>query len=577
MLLRCSQCQNTFYMDEQAYAAQGGAMCEQCRVPLIPVAEEGAQWGQQSPVDAQWGQQPGAQWGQQSPANAQWGQQPGAQWGQQSPANAQWGQQPGAQWGQQPPADAQWGQQPPVDAQWGQQPPVDAQWGQQPPVDAQWGQQPPVDAQWGQQPPVDAQWGQMADQPKETIALTDAIEPCEVVRHDDANERTVALADWDSNSIPQMPVTQANAPQNDGWGAWGQPEDNPPTQNVPAISANKDPHAIVVGRELPPGANEGMTRQIDVRAVQEMYGDKINPLKAFFRSLPRRYLIMAGGALGVAVIVFVVVAYAITRPPKVEKVIREDGEVVDAGTPEREKTFADLAKESRDLSAAFIPFDGPLAQEGSIVAIDDAIGVRYDLTQIASVQDISSGAAYVPVLADAAKDNSDKPKPITLLFAESLSMSSIYRVMYSLATTNRPLSIGGTAHNGIATFNLTPCGWPDHGLYIFQSCKDVKVEVKITRANVTMRRLVDADTIPIALLPDGTKLTEVKADIVGNKIQFESLNDAISRLRAKGTTVQLTTDGDVSFGVFLQIARKIYGSYDNPNVRQLYIASIPLM
>ena len=64
---------------------------------------------------------------------------------------------------------------------------------------------------------------------------------------------------------------------------------------------------------------------------------------------------------------------------------------------------------------------------------------------------------------------------------------------------------------------------------------------------------------------------------MGNKIQFESLNDAISRLRAKSTTIQLTTDGDVSFGVFLQIARKIYGSYDNPNVRQLYIASIPLM
>ena len=81
MLLTCPQCQNSFMIDDQVYAMQGGAYCEQCQVPLVPSEMGYGQWqqSQQMPMNqAQWGQQPmdQAQWGQQPMDQAQWGQQP---------------------------------------------------------------------------------------------------------------------------------------------------------------------------------------------------------------------------------------------------------------------------------------------------------------------------------------------------------------------------------------------------------------------------------------------------------------------------------------------------------------------
>ena len=49
MLLTCPNCHNSYVIDPQVYAQQGGAVCEQCHQPLMP-ADDGSdqmQWGQQ--------------------------------------------------------------------------------------------------------------------------------------------------------------------------------------------------------------------------------------------------------------------------------------------------------------------------------------------------------------------------------------------------------------------------------------------------------------------------------------------------------------------------------------------------
>ena len=612
MLLTCLQCRNTFTVDDQAYAMQGGALCAQCQVPLVAAdnangggfwqgQQPNAQWGQQP--DAQWGLQPNAQWGQQPDAqwgqqpNAQWGQQPNAQWGQQP--DAQWGQQPDAQWGQQP--DAQWGQQPDAqwgqlpNAQWGQQP--DAQWGQQP--DAQWGQQPDAQwgqqvremeangAQWGQQPPGDAQWGQLADRPQETMAMLEPVEQ-EVVRHNDANERTVALSNWDgadamvppTEAIPNAGAGAANG--DDDWGAWGgapaaRRAESMRTADSSALPDRPlNPNALVVGKEMAPGAHEGMTREIDAADVQSIYGDKLNPLKEFFRSLPTSYLAISGGVIAAAVIAFVIVAAVISgEPPAETKIV--NGEIVDVNAPEKEKSFGEIARDSIALSASFIPFEGPIAKEGSVIAVADGIGVNYDLKKIAEIDDIMSGGAYVKKIADATEEHGDKiNKPIVMLFGESMPMSSVYRTMYTLGPTMRKLYLGGTAHNGISTFEYHACNWPDHEMFIFESCKDVPIDVKITRASVTMRRAADAGTIPLVVLEDGTELREISTDIIGSKVQFDGIQPAIARLSMVRGAIRFIADGDVTFGLFMTIVRKIYGSADNPNVKTVYLAPVPL-
>ena len=625
MLLTCPQCQNSFMVDDQAYAMQGGALCEQCQVPLVPSnvgygqqtwqgqwgqqPMDQAQWGQQ-PDQAQWGQQPmdQAQWGQQPMDQAQWGQQPmgQAQWGQQPMDQAQWGQQPmdQAQWGQQPPSDAQWGQQPmdqaqwgqqPMDqAQWGQQPPSDAQWGQQPMGQAQWGQQPPSDAQWGQaqwgqQPPSDAQWGQMADGPKETVMLADAVEQDDVVRHNDANERTIALSDWNepASSLPSLkPTIPASnvdvGGDGDDWGAWESPKsgriEEVRTTDAAAIGqAQPNPNALVVGNALPPGAHEGMTREIDVREVQSLYGDKLNPVAEFFRSIPMRYRIIASGVLGVSIIAFVIAAIALTRDPEVEKVIR-NGEIVDANAPEKEKSFNEIAKESISLSTSFIPFDGKLAKEGSIVGVAEDIGVYYDTKKIAEIDDVMRGGAYVEKVASGIEgDDSKISQPITVLFGESMPMSAVYRTLYTLGPSMRRLYLGGTTQGGVSTFEYHPCGWPDHDMFIFESCKDVPIDVKITRTQVTIRRVSDVSEVPLVVLEDGTELSEVSTKIIGTKVQFEGIQAAIARLSIVRGAVRFVADGDVSFGVFMTVAQRIYGTNDKPNIKTLYVAPVPLI
>ena len=535
MLLTCPQCQNSFMIDDQVYAMQGGAYCEQCQVPLVPSEMGYGQWqqSQQMPMDQ-------------------------------------------AQWGQQPMDQAQWGQ--PMDqAQWGQQPMNQAQWGQQPMGDAQWGQ-PMGQAQWGQQPPSDAQWGQMADAPKETVALMETVGQDDVVRHNDANERTVALSDWDGVSQvpppPTMSMPQGNGMTgDDDWDSWGgSPRarvEEVRTADAAALGQQINPNALVVGNALPPGAHEGMTREIDARDVQSLYGDKLNPIAEFLRSIPMRYLIL---------VVFIIVAVVITRPPKVEQEIR-NGEIVDVNAPEREKTFSEIARESISLSPSFIPFDGNLAKEGSVVGVAEDIGVYYDLNKIAEIDDVVRGGVYVEKIAAGVEDHGTKiGQPITMLFGESMPMSAVYRTMYTLGPTSRKLFIGGTTHSGISTFKYHPCGWPDHDMFIFETCKDVPIDVKITRTKVTIRRVSDAGSVPLVVLDDGTELTEVSADIIGTKVQFDGIQMAISRLSmVSGATVRFVTDGDVTFGVFMTIAQRVYGSDDKPNIKTLYLAPVPLI
>ena len=59
MLLTCPQCQNTYQLDDQIYAQQGGALCAQCQIPLIPVDSVGydQQWQQQGQTTQQQQQQ----------------------------------------------------------------------------------------------------------------------------------------------------------------------------------------------------------------------------------------------------------------------------------------------------------------------------------------------------------------------------------------------------------------------------------------------------------------------------------------------------------------------------------------
>lgn len=322
-----------------------------------------------------------------------------------------------------------------------------------------------------------------------------------------------------------------------------------------------------------------MTRQIDIRTVQKLYGDKVNPVAEFFKSIPTRFLIIAGAVVAVALILFIVLAIVVTRPEKVEQVIRKDGEIVDITEPEPEKTFADVVEETKDLSPAFVPIEGPLVKDGNIVAVADNIGIQYDSEKIADIKDAENTASpFVKKLYNAVSNHADNlGKPITFLFADSLPMSVVYRIMYTFATTSRKPLIGGPTHNGIATFDIIPCNWPDHDTYVFRDCKSVPIEVKITKKSVIMRRVTDVDSIPLVLLPDGTELSELKADIVGRKVQFDTLSPAISRLRSFQNSVYIVTDGDVSFGTFIDIARHIYGSPDNPNVKQLFVSQIPLM
>ena len=590
MLLTCTNCQNSVVIDDQVYAQQGGAICEQCHQPMMPVQDNGygqqwqqagaAQWGQQQPMAGQWNQagmdaqqwqQPMAgQWNQAGMDAQQW-QQAGGQWGQQ-PMGGQWGQQPmDGQWGQQP-MDGQWGQQP-MNGQWGQQP-MDAQWGQQPPMDAQWGQQPAGGDQWGGQD----QWSQMADKPMETGIFDEAI-PAPVI-HNDNNERTMALDAWTGDALPLAPppTPQAQAQQDDGWGgAWQKPNaEELPTSSGPVVGPNVS-GVITVGKPMEAGASDRPTREIDARTVQQIYGDHVNPVKEFFKSIPVRYLIISGAVVVVAFIVFGIGLAVINQPEEKEKVFDEKGDIVTDVNAVKPRTFEDIVASSKDLSPSFMPFDGESARDGSIVAISESIGVVYDEKKIADYQDLETSDVLIEKIYESVKNDMDKMgKPIIFLFDEMMPMSVVYRVMYSFGLTSRKLLFGGPTSTGIATFEIKPCAWPDHGIVTFgDECKLVSAELKMTKIEMNLRRIIGEE--PLMLTPEGEPKTELSDNIIGNKVHMDNIAPALAKFRATHSAkVRLSPDGDITYGVFMSAALEMRGDIDNPNVKTMFLYKVPL-
>ena len=597
MLLTCTNCQNSIVIDDQVYAQQGGAICEQCHQPMMPVQDNGygqqwqqpaaGQWGQQPMagqwnhpgMDAQWGQQNG-QWSQQG-MGGQWGQQPmDAQWGQQQPAmDAQWGQQNG-QWNQQG-MGGQWGQQP-MDAQWGQQA-AGGQWGQQP-MDAQWGQQPPMDAQWGQQPAGsqwggEEQWDQLADKPMETQVFDEAVDA--PVIHNDNNERTMALDVWNGDGfgeslplVPPVPASASNDAQDDGWGgAWQKPNtEDLPTASAHVVSAN--PGAVVVGKPMDAGASDRPTREIDAKAVQELYGDKINPITEFFKSIPLRYLIIAGAVTACAFIFFGIGVWIISQPEEKEKVFDEKGDIVTDVNAFKERTFEDIVKASKDLSPNFMPFDGPDAREGSIVAVSEEIGIVYNEKPIAKYNEFENGDLLIEKLYLAIKDDTDNiNKPVIFLFDELMPMSVVYRVMYSVGVVTPKIFFGAPTPTGITTFEIKPCEWPDYKMSTFgDKCKVVSAELKITHKDMTLRRIVGKKSLVLA--DDQTELTD---SIIGNKVYMENIGPAFANFRGSDSPwIRISPDGDVTYGVFMNTALETRGNIDNPNMKDIYLYKVPL-
>ena len=559
MLLTCPQCQNTYQLDDQLYAQQGGALCAQCQIPLVPVDNDaynqqwqqgGDQWGQ--PQQNQWDQGQQGQWNQgqqgQWDQQGQWQQQ--EQWDQQN----QWQQQQG-QWDQQ----NQWQQQ---QGQWDQQ----NQWQQQ----DQWNQQNQRQQQnqW-QQPQAQQNW----DGPMPTMAFdAPQMDQEPIVQHNDGGERTVALdvdkGDWAS----QLPGGAGAQTNNNGGDDWNMPDSwNKSPASSPAPSAPAQP-GVVVGHPMERAASEGMTRQIDISTVQKMYGDKVNPVKEFIRSIPVRYFIIVGGVLLVAIIGFIIGAIAINSEPDRPVASADD----DSANPDAPKSFDDIVRDSKALSPSFYPFEGPLAKSGSVVAVSQSIGVVYNEKRIAGLDELQgTSSAFVDKIFQSVKSDLNGNGPIIFLFDEVLPMSIVYKIMYSMAVTSRPVVFGGVMSNGISTLELTPCNWPEHGFTTFSECNSASIELSVRKQELILRR-VNGDT-PLAIDPDGTTHTELRDEIFGDKINIINLAPGISRLSASsGSIVRVASDGDVSFGVFLSAVLAIRGNVDTPNVKSFFMLPVPL-
>ncbi len=604
MLLICPRCQNTYTLDDQIYAQQG-ALCQTCMEPLVPMQDNGydqnAQWGNQPQYDAQWGNQPqgDAQWGNQPQYDAQWGNQPqaDAQWGNQPQADAQWGNQPqyDAQWGNQPQADAQWGNQPQADAQWGNQPQYDAQWGNQPQADAQWGGQ---QAQWGNQPNQNqwggqqAQWGNAPQQgngydPMPTLGLNeDAIQSqSQVPNYNNGNnERTVAL---DLADVPDpaalmeaKPANPAPVPTNpsddEGWGdAWGgeMPSKNPPKPAAPVIPANQ----TVVGTPMMNMGNDQKTRQIDCKDVQRLYGDKVNPILEFYRSLPKKALYIAGGILAFALIIMIFIIVDANQPEKIERDITADGDIVIKGTPEKPITFKEIVAKTKAAIPSIMPLDGPDADTGIVIGISKETGVTYNNNKIASLSDFQTRSAFISKIYQAVMDDKETPseQPIILLFEESIPMSTVYQTLYSFYPTRRQVLLGGTTTTGITTLEISPGDWPDHDGFVYLSDAPANTQLKVTLVDMTMRRTATEDSLMIN--EEGEPIYELRDSIRGGKVYFQELVPALAKFRAaKQTSILLTTDGDVNIGLILTIAQKVYGDPGNPNVKRILLDTVPL-
>ena len=553
MLLICPRCQNTYTIDDQVYAQQG-AVCQTCMEQLVPCQDNGynpnAQWGQ----DAQWG---GQQYGQ----DARWG---GQQYGQ----DAQWG---GQQYGQ----DAQWGNQP--QQQYGQ----DAQWGgQQYGQDAQWGQQYGQDAQWGNQPqmPADAQWGNQQVMGGSASPAPDAPgNPAPVYA---SNERTVAL-DLDDISA-QMPSLEAQnsaskaaaGSDNDGWG------DMPAPNAAPSFSVNRSGNQVVVGSPLPAQATNGMTHQIDLKDVEEMYGDKGTFIRNFFKSLSKKHFIIAGASAGAALILFIIVTIVATRPEKIEYDINRDGEIVEKGTAERPLSFQEMVAQTKTAIPSLHPMEGERVEKGVLIGASSDAGIIYNNKKIASVDEITKSGApqFSSAIFDAAqKDKTGLEVPFIILVDSSLSMSAVYRLMYSLGPVGRTLELGGSTSSGVTTLPVFPYEWPSHDMFDYPAESTPSVQVKVTRTDIILRRTPKNASEPLLVTAEGEKLTEVTGQILGAKIVSDNIPIALSRLKStKQGDILITTDGDVSLGTFLNVVKYIIGDKDMPNVQRFLLETVPL-
>ena len=527
MILTCPNCHNSFIMDENLYAQQGGAICDQCHQPLVPAAGSGM-YGQ-----PQWGPSAGQQWSQNN-AQPQWNQQPNNQWN--NPA------QPQNQWAQPPQLPA---------SQWAQQ-----QMPQDNGMEIQWGQQPVNAGQWGEQ----AQWSAMADQPAETQALLDPVAPPSNA------ERTMALdLDNDLGGFPSMPQ-----PKIPGAGPYA----NTPTVNDMQSAKQDSSGKLVVGSSAGID-NNGNTQEIKLQALEELYGDKVNPIKRIFTSVPLRYHIILGSVLVLAIVGAIIAIVVISKPPKVETEITKKGEIVPVGT-EKPKTFDDIVEDTLTLSLSFLPYPGEPISEGSLVAVASDIGVYYEGKKIGDISEVTSGGAFSQSLFDQVSDDvDDLNQPIVILFDETLQMSAVYRTIYSLAPTSRRILFGATARGAVTSLSIQPCKWPDYELFTYNDCANAVIDVKITKKDITMTRT--AGDSPLSLDDNGEPVMELRDELISNKLNLQNIRPAIPKLRAPDSgVVRFVADGDVTFGVFFKTVTELYGSQDNPNIREMYLAPISL-
>ena len=560
MLLTCNNCHNTYFMDEQVYAQQGGAMCEQCQQLLVPVPDQN---------QGQWNQQ--AQWQNQAEGSLQQSEwDAGASQGTGELPPTQWCLTPVQRADSQAGGEAQWGQQP-GEAQWGQQS-GGAQWGQQP-GDIQWGQQPAGGSQWGNQD----QWSQMADRPDDDL---------QVVNHNDASEKTMAIDSLDDLSpagFPPKPELNPRNTGNDDWDAWKKSEEMPTgAVNVvkPPAPGKPNAHCIVVGPKMNGTGNENVTREIDAQMIQKLYGEKANPFKEFFKSIPMRFHIIAGSVVLVAVVALFVGNYLITKPAEAEKKFDEKtGDLVTDDTPAPVKSFAEIANEMKLLSSGFVPFDADDMTEGSIVAVTKTNGIVVNGETIGQYSLIEKGNIFSSGLAEVIKPDPDKiGKPVVILFDESMPMHAVYRTLYTFSVAvnefSQPVYIGGTTVSGISMVDIRPCKWPDHELTTFNSCPSISVKLKIQTDEIVMSR-PDEVQIPFKNEEDEDVDSLTSKIIGGNKVVMSEFQNEIGRMRSSKTEVLLSPDGSVSFGIFMQIVNKLRGHRDTPNVYHMYLNDVP--
>jgi len=457
--------------------------------------------------------------------------------------------------------------------------------------DAQWGQPPPnayaQDAQWGQPPqsyPQNAQWGQMpGHEPLPTVAMMDPV----MHSAQAGGECTVAL-DLDSfganDEAPKqshwpLSHTQPQDSAQDDWNAWNESQHNSPAPSAPKSRPSAPPKGqITVGQPLPAGASEGMTRQIDIRDVRAIYGDKVNPIKEFFRSIPTGTLIIAIAFTAAAIVAFAVATYIIHKPEETRRIASSDGEIVDENAPPKPMSFRDVVRDTKRAIPSIKPFDGDDINSATIIGISKDAGILYNAKKVLELQAIQTGGQFNEALYQIARQDTDnEDKPIVLLFDATLPMSVAYRAMYSLGPTGRQILFGGTTTNGITAIEIIPFEWPDHEMFMFPTFPNVNTTLKITRTDLTLKRIGN-NPLPLLGQTDGSAaVTEIRDDVLGGRILFQNLTPAFAKMRAdRQSTLKLMPDGDVSIGDFLTVALQVRGSADYPNVEKLLLDKVSL-